>query len=176
MFDEDHSSMQAEMDVDYRPLWKQTKAKHDNTLKAKKITFSQSLGPQLDKLSAAEAALHAKGKTKLKSLKLTVDEQNETNPAKRKAIRARIIANDKSNQSVYKGLLKAMFDSCKSVRTIAESYKLKLKGLGDPAEKDLVGVLNKIIAETEKQEKDTQALQTKFKDNISKPGRFDSLK
>ena len=83
MFDEDHASMQAEMDVDYRPLWKQTKAKHQKTLDTKKISFGSSLGPQLDKFSAAEAALHARGKTKLKSIRPTPEEANETNPSKR---------------------------------------------------------------------------------------------
>ena len=98
--------------------WKAAKTKHDAALKAKKITFSKSLGAKLDK-----------------------------RPAMYKTVKKY-----KTGDSLL--LIKAQLNSIKAngkeIKTAAESYQTKIKGLGDPAEKELRGVLATIIADAGK--------------------------
>jgi hypothetical protein len=176
MVDEDYDSLQAEIDVDFRPLWKKVKATHAQAIAAKKIKFGEDLGPQLDKLSALNAQLLNTGKKRLKRTQLTTDEINETDKAKRKAVRAKLLANDKANQAQYKGDLKAMRATSSEVLRVAELYKTKIKGLGDPAEQEINQVLDKIIQGANKEKSDAQALEIKFKDRIAQPNRLDYLK
>ena len=107
---------------------------------------------------------------------MTREELNEKDPAKIKAIKAKLIANDKSNVAKYRGALKSTLDTIDAVLKAAKGYKAKIVGLGNPAEHELNVVLDQIVEYMQHELQVTRELETTFNQKISNPHRLDQLR
>ncbi len=55
---------------------------------------------------------------------------------------------------LVKAQLNSMKSNGKEIKTVAEAYQAKIKGMGDPAEKELRSILNTIISDAGKYDMD----------------------
>ena len=135
-----------------RDQWRTAKTKYAATLTTKKVKFAQDLGLLLDQRATQHAALDKLGlqiKNSVAKQKLKETERKGTDkeltPAQRTAEVKRFNAVLATRQAAVKAGLKALGKHALLIEKVANQYKVKVKGLGNPAEHDLDEMLDFVI-------------------------------
>lgn len=148
-----------------RETWKFVKKKHETALKTKKIQFKQELGPMLDKRATLWSEFN-KLAGKRKQIKDDFNEASSevkgTDKEWSKETRAKKLAEANKASDAVKVKVKAKLAEVEkhanALKLVVKDYKVKVKGLGNPAEQELNRVLDDIT-----QRADEDIKQAKFR-------------